>query len=110
MYKKLNVFFSAREPSVFFGQGALSPRTALKIGCCRIRAPHSQCSHREKSKFFKIFDLKITHLRKNFDSYFCLTSAIVIQAWHSKVKNVTLVFKIVHISQVKAPKVTSKKK
>jgi hypothetical protein len=31
--------------------------------------------------FGKILDLKITHLKKNFNSVFCLISAIKIQAW-----------------------------
>jgi hypothetical protein len=45
--------------------------------------------------FCKILHPKITHLKKFFYKYFCLLSAIVIQAWHSKVKTITLLHKIV---------------
>jgi hypothetical protein len=48
-------------------------------------------------------ELKISHLQKNFDLYFCLISAIEIQAWHSKVKTISLLHKIVCISQEKIP-------
>jgi hypothetical protein len=51
-------------------------------------------------KFFLIFDLKtlkIRHPEKIFDSYFCFLSAIVIQAWHSKVKTITSLHKTVCI-------------
>ncbi len=30
----------------------------------------------------------MTHLDKNFDDYFCLISAILIQAWHLRVKTI----------------------
>jgi hypothetical protein len=49
------------------------------------------------SSFCKILDLKITHLKKNFDWYFCLISATVIQAWHSKAKTIILLKKMVCI-------------
>jgi hypothetical protein len=35
--------------------------------------------------FGKILNLKISHLKKNFDEYFCLISAIIIRGLHSKV-------------------------
>jgi hypothetical protein len=54
--------------------------------------------------FCKILDPKITHLKLNFDQFFCLLSAIVIQACHSKEKFTTLLHKIVCISQEKIPK------
>jgi hypothetical protein len=53
--------------------------------------------------FCKILDLKITHLKEMFDLYFCLSSAIVIQAWHSKVKTIALLHKIACISKEKIP-------
>jgi hypothetical protein len=46
----------------------------------------------------------MTHLKKNFDKYFCLVAAIVIQGWQSKVKTMTLLNKIVCISQEKITK------
>jgi hypothetical protein len=62
-------------------------------------------AHSGKIKIFcKILDLKITHLKKNFGNIFCLISAFVIQTWHSKVKIVTLFFKILPISLEKISK------
>jgi hypothetical protein len=54
--------------------------------------------------FCEILVLKITHLKKNFDYYFCLISAFVIQAWHSEVKTITLLHKIARNLDVKIPK------
>jgi hypothetical protein len=53
---------------------------------CRIHNAHLE----KIPSFCKILDPKITHLEKNFDYYFCLISAIVIQTWHSKVKTIIL--------------------
>jgi hypothetical protein len=53
---------------------------------------------RKTPSFCKILDLKITHLKKNFDEYFCLISATVIQGWHSRVKTITLLNKLVCLS------------
>jgi hypothetical protein len=48
--------------------------------------------------FCKILDPKIKDLKKIVDLYFCLVFAIIIKAWHSKVKTITLVYEIVCIS------------
>jgi hypothetical protein len=50
-------------------------------------------SLRKNLKFLQ--NLKTKHLKKIFDKYFCLISAIVIKACHSKVKTITLLHKIV---------------
>jgi hypothetical protein len=60
--------------------------------------PHSQCSLSENPNFCKILDPKITDLKKIVNLYFCLMFAIIIQAWHSKVKTITLLDKIAFIS------------
>jgi hypothetical protein len=55
----------------------------------------------------KILDPKITHLKQMFDKYFCTISAIVIQAWHLKVKTTKLLHKIVLFQRRKFPKLMS---
>jgi hypothetical protein len=56
------------------------------------------------------FGSKNNTLKKMFDYYFCLIFAIVMQAWHSKAKTITLLLKIVCISlhKRKLPRFTSK--
>jgi hypothetical protein len=63
-----------------------------------VLVPHSQCSLRENPKFLQNFRYKNNKLKKKFRLIFCLMSAIVIQAWHSKVKTIALPHKIVCIS------------
>jgi hypothetical protein len=62
---------------------------------------------RKIQSFCKILDPKITNLTKIFDNIFCYISAIVIQAWHSKVKIISLIQKIYAFHTRKFPKLTS---
>jgi hypothetical protein len=55
-------------------------------------------------QFCIILDPKIIHSKKIFDQYFCVIFAIVIQAWHLKVKTITLLHKIACISEEQIPK------
>jgi hypothetical protein len=59
---------------------------------------HSQCSLRENPKFLQNFTSKNNTLKENIWKYFYLISAIVIPAWNSQVKTITLLDKIVCIS------------
>jgi hypothetical protein len=68
-----------------------------QVTILKSQVPNSQYSLGENPKFFKVLDLKITRLKKNFDKHFCLLPAIVIQACHSKVKTITLLCKIVYL-------------
>jgi hypothetical protein len=56
--------------------------------------PHSQCLLKENPKFLQNFRSKNNTLKENFDFYFCLISAILMKAWLSKVKAITLFSKI----------------
>jgi hypothetical protein len=51
----------------------------------------------DNPKFLQNFRPKNNTLRKKFDYYF-LIPAILIQAWHSKVKTIIPLYKIVRIS------------
>jgi hypothetical protein len=68
--------------------------------------PHSQCSLWENPKFLQNFKFKNNKLREISKYYFCLISAIVIQAWHLKVKTIALFHQMVCISQQKITKLT----
>jgi hypothetical protein len=50
--------------------------------------PHSQCSLRENPKFLQNFRFKNNTLRENISLIFLYNIAILIQAWHSKVKTI----------------------
>jgi hypothetical protein len=54
--------------------------------------------------FCKISDLKITHLEINFHQHFCVKLTILIQVWHSKIKTILSLYKIVGIKKEKISK------
>jgi hypothetical protein len=59
--------------------------------------PHSQCSLRENHKFLQNFRPK--NFEKIFDQNYGFISDLVIQAWHSKVKNYYITSQTVCISK-----------
>jgi hypothetical protein len=68
------------------------------------QVPHSHCSPRENIRFLQKFKPKNSTLREIVWLIFLLNICIVIEAWHSKIKTITLILKIVCISHEKIPK------